>query len=200
MYSTPSGYKIGDRIWTTLDELIEDNKIRLVTPCYAVAYEAPVPAAEVPLLQRASKKFEKKEKIVIQQPPPPHAAQRKRPPHLLQRAISAPVMSNEEDAYNEMFPISPTDARVKIMMRESLPSADASLLLHGGLLVNDVDLENFFVPGNYDLMTQPAPMLERAVSAPPVRGYPRRNGTTNQAAAARVAAGLELEEKNVHPD
>ena len=115
-------------------------------------------------------------------------------------------MSNEEDAYNEMFPISPTDARVQMMMRESLPSvpssADASLLLHGGLLVNDVDLENFFVPGNYDLMTQPqpTPLLERAVSAPPVRGHPRRNGSTNQATAARVAAGLELEEKNVHPD
>ena len=223
VYSSPQGYTIGEKLWPTLDALIYDNRNRLVEPCFAVEYEIPPESIEEQQQQKRSKtkeiepKSEKRTTVHTHQSvPKDHGSVQQQSRSSLQRAWSAPTIDTHatndgnDDIYNKMFPISPSDARVQqpSFSSQLLPSpiatgtARVGDALHGGV-VTEADMNNFIVSGNYDLASQPpssvVPVSNVSSSMPNSTGSSRGGSskssssmprTMNSQAAARLAAGL----------
>ena len=254
--SSTLGYTINDRSWNTLDMLIYDNRNRLITPCYAIAYEAPIVETKTSNTKTGNTKTRaaattsttsttattattatistttSSTQSMTERTRTTDNRTRLRPPSL-QRASSAPISGRDSDNYDEaynygMLPISPTDARGTT--RKEIPllpddinerkesndiptngsvngsstinSGESSEhkvgeVLNGGI-VTTADMNNFIVPGHYDVVTTetlpPNPtspvQLLRSMSAPD-RDRSLSNSSPSEN-AARLAAGLPL--------
>ena len=223
VYSSPQGYTIGgEKVWPTLDALIYDNRNRLKEPCFAVEYEIPPEIMEEqhrrqrqrqPNLRSTTKEIKptSETQTVLQT----HQPQQSR--SSLQRAWSAPTVDirtandDDDDIYNKMFPISPSDARVQ---EQSFATGTAKIgdALHGGV-VTEADMNNFIVSDNYGLASQPTssvlPVPSASLSVHAGTGTSSTGsrggggsgkssvstgtsitGSMNSQAAARLAAGL----------